>query len=249
MQRFVLKQANTVVATTALSVGALQQKLSAIGKSSTTTACIYNGFDPDDFAFLEKKATRANGEKIKLSYVGTLWNLTSIAPLVTALEEMYATEPAQTARIELEIAGRRTADQNALLARLEATNVTLTLHDYLDHNEALNMMQQSDVLVLLLGDYEFAGRVVPAKTFEYMALHNTILALCPEGEVWSILDGMNNATCIAPADITKLKNFLVSILEQPASTGDIAHDERKIARFNRINLTAQLADVLHRASA
>ncbi len=249
MQRFVLEQANTVVATTALSVAALKQKLAAIGKTSTTTACIYNGFDPDDFAFLANEQPRTRTEKIKLSYVGTLWNLTSIAPLVTALEEMFAASPAQTARIELEIAGRRTADQNALLKRLETTNVTLTLHDYLDHAEALRMMQQSDVLVLLLGDYEFAGRVVPAKTFEYMALRNTILALCPEGEVWSILEGMNNATCIAPSDVPKVKTFLTSMLEQHGSAGDTHQGQEKIEQFNRVNLTAQLADVLHKASA
>jgi glycosyltransferase involved in cell wall biosynthesis len=248
MQRFVLKQAKTVVATTALSVSALQQKLAAIGKTSTATACIYNGFDPDDFAFLDNGQTRVRTEKVKLSYVGTLWNLTSIAPLVTALEEMYAADPAHTARIELEIAGRRTADQNALLARLNATNVTLTLHDYLDHAEALRMMQQSDVLVLLLGDYEFAGRVVPAKTFEYMALRNTILALCPEGEVWSILENMDNATCIAPADITRIKTFLVSMLQQDVSADARQQEQEKIEQFNRINLTAQLADVLHKAS-
>ncbi len=248
MQRFVLKQAHTVIATTALSVAALKQKLLALGKTATTTACIYNGFDPDDFAFLATVEPLPRTDKIKLSYVGTLWNLTSIAPLVTTLEEMYAAYPAQTARIELEIAGRRTGDQDALLSRLKATNVTLTLHDYLDHGEALNMMWQSDVLVLLLGDYEFAGRVVPAKTFEYMALRNTILALCPQGEVWSILEGMDNATCIAPADIAGIKSFLGLMLERPAEQISANQNQEKIGQFNRLNLTAQLADVLNKAS-
>jgi hypothetical protein len=110
-------------------------------------------------------------------------------------------------------------------------------------------MQQSDVLVLLLGDYEFAGRVVPAKTFEYMALRNTILALCPEGEVWSILEGMNNATCIAPSDVPKVKSFLTTMLEQHGSAGPLDQGSEKIEQFNRVNLTAQLADVLHKASA
>ena len=248
MQRFVLKQANTVIATTALSVAALKQKLLALNKPATTTACIYNGFDPDDFAFLAKDVPKAPNEKIRLSYVGTLWNLTSIAPLVSALEQMYADNPAQTARIELEIAGRRTADQNDLLSRLTATNVTLILHDYLDHAEALDMMWQSDVLVLLLGDYEFAGRVVPAKTFEYLALRNTILALCPEGEVWSILEGVDHATCIAPADISSIKTFLTAMLAQPAERIAITQNQQKIAQFNRLNLTEQLADVLNKAA-
>jgi hypothetical protein len=82
-----------------------------------------------------------------------------------------------------------------------------------------------------------------------MALRNTILALCPEGEVWSILEGVNNATCIAPADIAKLKTFLASLLEQPGGAGDINQEQQKIAQFNRVNLTAQLADVLLKASA
>jgi glycosyltransferase involved in cell wall biosynthesis len=248
MQRFVLKQASTVIATTALSVAALKQKLQALGKPATTTACIYNGFDPEDFAFLDNCVALPRTEKIKLSYVGTLWNLTSIAPLVTALEQMYATHPAQTARIELEIAGRRTGDQEALLARLKATNVTLTLHDYLDHADALKMMWQSDVLVLLLGDYEFAGRVVPAKTFEYMALRSTILALCPQGEVWSILDGIQNATCIAPADVAGIKTFLTSMLEHPTDVVAVEQSQQKIEQFNRVNLTAQLAEVLNKTS-
>ncbi|MES2626808.1 MAG: glycosyltransferase [Pseudomonadota bacterium] len=248
MQRFVLKQANTVIATTSLSVAALKQKLQALGKTATSTACIYNGFDPDDFAFLDHNEPKARSAKIKLSYVGTLWNLTSIAPLVTALEQMYADSPTQTARIELEIAGRRTADQEAVLARLNATNVTLTLHDYLDHSDALKMMWQSDVLVLLLSDYEFAGRVVPAKTFEYMALRNTILALCPKGEVWSILDGMSDTTCISPADIASIKTFLSATLARTEEPFAIKQAAGKIEQFNRVNLTAELADVLNKAS-
>ena len=139
------------------------------------------------------------------------------------------------------------------MARLKTTNVTLTLHDYLDHADALKMMWQSDVLVLLLGDYEFAGRVVPAKTFEYMALRNTILAVCPQGEVWSILEGIQNATCIAPVDVAGIKRFLTSMLDRPAEVVPdvipIEQSQKKIEQFNRINLTAQLAEVLDKASA
>jgi len=105
------------------------------------------------------------------------------------------------------------------------------------------------VLVLLLGDYEFAGRVVPAKTFEYMALRNTILALCPQGEVWSILEGVENATCIAPADIASIKSFLTSMVERPADQIPARQNQGKIEQFNRLKLTAQLADVLNKASA
>ena len=53
--------------------------------SSARVDCIYNGYDPDDFP--DVSPPLADPDRYRLAYVGTLWNLTDVAPLVDAVLE------------------------------------------------------------------------------------------------------------------------------------------------------------------
>lgn len=274
MQRRVVRQAAALVATTTASCAALE----AVAREAGCTPrieCIYNGFDPEDFATplaavaheagtptaaLSAATTVASPshvgsgaapladeaaapDRFQLVYTGTLWQLTDIGPVVSAVERLAQRAPALAARLELVVAGRSTPEQQRHLDRLADSPVTVTRHDYLDHHRAVELVRRADLLLLLLSDLPGAGRVVPAKLFEYLAARRPILAVCPEGEVWQLLAGHPAAHCIAPSDETALCAVLTAAIGGAAGAA-AALDDWDIGRFDRSEQAGQLARLL-----
>jgi hypothetical protein len=252
MQRVVLQQASQVVATTVLSQQALAAKVSECG-GIAAASCIYNGFDQADLQRLAETPRQLRQDKVVLTYVGTLWNLTSIEPLILALQKLAEQEPGLASVIELCVVGRKTSDQHALVEQLRNTPITLTVHDYVSHTDALQFMKDADVLLLLLSDMPVAARVMPGKTFEYLATGNAILAVCPPGEVWKVLDGQAGAACIAPSKLDALVEYVKAQVQtkqaQAKQTQTLPSNlARDISRFERRALTGELAAVLAAAA-
>jgi glycosyltransferase involved in cell wall biosynthesis len=243
MQAAVVRRAGALVATTEHSAAELRRVRDDAG-SSARVDCIYNGYDPADFAGVAPAAPPADPDRYRLAYVGTLWNLTDVAPLVDAVLDLAGRRPDLAARLDLTFAGRRTAEQDAHLGRLAAAPCRLTLHPYLDHAGAVALARSSDALCVLLSDLPDAGRVVPAKLFESMAARVPILSIAPPGEVWDLLEGHPAAGRFVPGDVAGIADHLEAEVARKAR-GDLpdfaAYDA---SRFDRRRLTGQLACLL-----
>ena len=186
------------------------------------------------------------GCKLRIAYVGTLWNLTSIEPVVSAIEKLAAKDSDKAERIELIVAGRRTGAQDEILDRLEALPGSLIREGYVEHKRAIEIMNQADVQCLLLSDVPEAGRVVPAKTFEYLALGRKILYVGPAGEVSEILSDFPQAESVIPADVDGIAEYFSRHLDDSgAKSAEV--NTASAERFERRALTRQLAEVLHQA--
>ena len=243
LQNRVLRRARAVVATTAASSRRLEAVAEHCG-SSASLSTIYNGFDSDDFAAPpESRGT----DRFRLVYTGTLWNLTDISCLVLAVERLAKVHPDLARKLELVIAGRRTTEQSQWLHRLDRLPVHVQRYEYLTHLEAIQLMQSADALCLTLADASGAERVVPAKTFEYMATQKPILALAPQGELRQILTPYHLAFVAHPRNVGAACDLLERLLRQP-----LAADTRMSAyasRFNRRDQACQLAALLNRVTA
>src|SRR5262249_54328273 len=150
-------------------------------------------------------------------YVGTLWNLTSVAPLVAAVRLLARRSPEIAGQLELVFAGRRTPSQQELLQPLRSLPCRLTEHPYLDHAEALRLTRSADALCVLLSDVKGAGRVVPAKLFECMASRRPVLAIVPPGECWDLLGDYPAAYRREPGDVAGIADALADMLERHRS--------------------------------
>jgi hypothetical protein len=273
MQRRVLRQAKSVIATTRRSADSLRELVQSSG-SSADVSHIYNGFDADDVApaaitqascpqaqsmqaactpssctqSVGTQSSSGDSQRFRIAYVGTLWNLTSIEPLVRAMEQVCDTEPELAARLELVVAGRRTADQDVLLDRLQNRPCRVIRENYVPHSRAIEIMRSADAQCLLLSGVEEASRVMPAKTFEYLALERPILSIVPAGEVSELLDGCPFANTFSPTDVTGISNYLIrgalGAVSDPLPSVATGWD---VARFERRELTRQLASVMSSA--
>lgn len=246
MQAKVVRRAKALVATTHASaeeVGRVNAKAS--GKASVS--CIYNGYDADDFANQQPATTSA--DRYRLAYVGTLWKLTDVGPLVDAVLDLAQRRPDLAGALELSFAGRRTAEQVAHLDRLAGSPCRLDLHPYLDHDAAVALARSADTLCVLLSGVPEAARVVPAKVFESMAARSPVLVIAPKGEVWNLLADHPAAGLFEPSDVRGIADYLASAIEKKQQ-GQVANfDGYDPSRFERRQLTQQLAELLNQISS
>lgn len=242
MQQRVVRAARALVATTRSSAQALDRIRLRAG-SKARVAWIYNGFDPDDFTS-SPAPTRDGSDVYRLAYMGTLWNLTSVAPLVEAVQELCRSRPELAARLELVFVGRRLPAQQQILDRLHVLPCRLVEHPYLDHRAALDLVRSADGLCVLLSDVPGAERVVPAKIFEYLATRRPILAIAPKGELWDILAGYPAAHLLPPADSGAIARCLADEVQRHVKGHPLPFDGWDASPFDRRQQAGQLVALL-----
>lgn len=260
MQRSVVLRAGALVATTKMSAEALGAMRDAAG-SAASVDWIYNGYDPDDFAAplrsdVNAASTDSNTaseqSRFRLAYIGTLWNLASVEPLVRGVKELSARSPALAAKLELVFAGRRTEQQERLLDEIRPGPCRVTTHPYLDHSQAVELMRTAGGLCVLLSDLPGVQRVVPAKIFECMAAARPVIAIAPRGEVWELLAGCPAARVLAPADTAGIAAALEAEIrgyaEGPNQRPKQGLDGWRPTRHDRRSQAGQLAAILDAVS-
>ncbi|TWT82755.1 hypothetical protein CA13_42180 [Planctomycetes bacterium CA13] len=241
----VLKSADAVLATTQASADELNRQIKNAGGTAPVT-CLYNGYDEDDIAGVNR--SEPTTDRLRIVYTGTLWKLTDVSPIVSALLRLSKSDPNTAARIELAIVGRRTPEQNAILKKLKSSAVKLILHDYVPHGQSLDLAASADTLLLLLADEAGAERVVPAKLFEYLALKKPILAVCGDGEMATLLRQQQHFDQFHPKQTKEIATWIGSRWRdrESARRDQVQHQPhvKPIQRYSRRELTGQLAGVI-----
>ena len=248
MQHRAVRAARSLLATTPSSAAEVAQ-IARVAGSSAPSAYIYNGFDPDDFAahdagpVVKKDYGRGTG-LYRMSFIGTLWNLNSIAPLVDAICQLAISQPQLVSHLELVCAGRKTADQDAQLDRLQGLPCHVVRLPFVEHSEAVQLMRASDALLMLNTDLPETRRIINAKTFEYMASKRPVFVVAPDGDVWDILRNLPGTVLCVPSDVNGITGKLSLAIEQHRCGVTHDDDHWEIGGFERRQLAGQLADLL-----
>lgn len=249
MQRKAILAAQSLLATTPSSAAAVAEAAREAGSTAPSTH-IYNGFDPDDFASHDaapilKKDYGRGTDLYRMSFIGTLWNLNSIAPLIDAITQLASTDPQLVSHLEMVCAGRKTADQEAQLDRLNGLPCHVVRLPFVEHSEAVQLMRASDSLLMLNTDLPETKRIINAKTFEYMAAKRPVFVVAPQGDVWDILRDLPGTVLCEPSDVSGIKQRLSLEIERHRCGVHHDDDHWEIGRFERRYLAGELADLLN----
>lgn len=246
MQNRVVAAADIVLATTPGSRDSVAEVAKNVG-SSARAEYIYNGYDPDDFATssaLTKKDYGNGTDLYRLAYAGTLWNLNSVEPLVEAVTQLAQKSPKLVERMELVFAGRRTDAQNSILDRLEKLPCKLVRLPFIDHDEAVCLMQTADGLVLLNSNVPDAERIVSGKAFEYIAAKRPIFIISPKGEMWDLLKDCPYAYGCPPDQPGIIANHLEDDATRHFSGVGLLESNWNPSQFERKYRAEELAGLL-----
>ncbi len=247
MQFSAVRAASVLLATTPSSAKELERTADAAG-SRARTRFIYNGFDPDDFEGTPHHTGRVdygNGvDRCRLAFVGTLWNLNPIGPVVDGALRFAQQRPDLAASLEFVVAGRRTPEQDVELDRLKASPIKVVRQPFMAHDEAVRLMHDADALLLINADKPETHRIVNAKTFEYMAARRPIFVVAPRGDLWDVTVGLPGTIQVTPSNPVAVATGFTTLTERHAA--GVRYEERvwDIARFERKRLARELVELL-----
>lgn len=231
----VINKASAIVTTTDAMARVLVDMLPTSAQARVT--CITNGYDPEDF-FVEPEGTKTIG-KIRIVYTG-VWKVGySPKVLYEAIMVLQRNFPAELSRLEVVCAGFTPGEFGE-----KSLDNTVQELGRVSHCDAIALMKSADALFLPVSEGDYALGSLPGKLFEYLASGKPIIAAVPEdSEVAKILNLVGGAARVDPGDVSALTSLLVDI----AQTGGPAWgtpEPSQTVRFERRNLTSQLAEVL-----
>jgi len=262
--RKLLSSAAAIVVTTSETVVRLREAFPEL--ATTPIVSIPNGFDASDFDDSVPERSDAAFRIVHTGYLHTelgrsqrrlasvrrlLGGSTNGVDLLTrshvylleAIERLVEENPSLRDRVEVHLAGvlsstdRRVADRSHVVRT----------HGYLSHADSIRLIRSADLLFLPMQNLPEGSRstTIPGKTFEYLAAGRPILAAIPAGDARDILAAAGVARFASPGDSRGIAAGIAAEIERWES-GEAAPRPPVdlIARFERRNLTRELATVL-----
>ena len=227
------------------------------GQPREKFVAIHNGFDADDFAHIP----RQRNEKFTVTYAGAFYYsvgsdfsaglgdaMKTYSPLYffEALEAFFARRPEAKARTRVRFMGALGQGYDPHIAK-HGLDTVVERVGYIEYDEHLRVLKNSDVLLLVLSRGEKSRGWIPSKFFQYLGTANPILAMAPEGEVREIVRETGAGVCVEPDDVAGASRALESLYDAwAAGTSPVTRNEEAVARYERRNLTSALARVLER---
>jgi glycosyltransferase involved in cell wall biosynthesis len=257
--RAALRSAAAIVMNTPEAAAQLRQ---AFPELADRTVAITNGFDAEDFAGApptredgvfrivhtgsfhtaagSSRATRRARALLGGSIGGVDFLPRSHVFLLDAVDRALTERPELAGRVELHLAGELSEHDRAF------TRDYIRAHGYLDHEASVALVRSADLLFLPLHDVEpgFRTRIVPGKTYEYLAARRPVLAAAPSGDAADLMRASGLGSVCAPTDVTCLAREILAAIERKEAGGPpLVPNDEVIERYDRVRLTEELARV------
>jgi glycosyltransferase involved in cell wall biosynthesis len=196
------------------------------------THVIPNGFDEEDFS---KEQTK-NDTGIKyISYVGNLGLQYPIEPFLKAFSELVKVDE----QWRIRFVGNVSDVLNTEIQKL-GLEKWVEFTPYVEHKKAVEYMNNSDLLLLIIPNTENNKGILTGKLFEYIATGNPIIYIGPEdGDALEILKG--NTVYIALN--SKEKEAVIDFILNSNSNQQEVYPSSKNT-FSRRNLTGEVAKLI-----
>jgi glycosyltransferase involved in cell wall biosynthesis len=213
----------------------IAQHLSSIGGGDRVQV-IPNGFDPDDFAGLD----RITFNRFTIAYTGTLFMQRSPEHFFAAVRGLLDTYPGVAENFQVIFMTRFRPEHEAAIADLGIGNVIQNwgLRPY---REALRLQISADALLVMEGEAKNSEIMLTQKIFEYLATGKPILAITPPGALGDVIRRTGAGVVVPPDDIYQIKERLYDLFNGQVRCDRDAH---AIARFHRREQARQLAGIL-----
>ncbi|MDY0200557.1 MAG: glycosyl transferase family 1 [Bacteroidales bacterium] len=201
---------------------------------------ITNGFDHTDFAEHQPPLD----SEFTITHLGSIPANRNSEHLWDALSRMIASDALFASKLKIQLVGsvdKLVADQIKHYGL--AGHCTFT--GYVNHTKSIEIMQRSQVLLLLVNQSANAKGILTGKVFEYLAARRPILAIGPtDGDVSNLLKqtkaGVTANFCSFDDIYHKLKWMWGEY-----QNGFPFYDKVDVSEYSRKNLTGKLVDKLN----
>lgn len=201
-----------------------------------------NGFDSADFPKFDsvKKST-----KFTVTYTGSMYGRRNPASFFEALELLIRQEKLSPKDIHLRFVGRFGAE---VLAMFESASFRSAIEviSYIPHEKSVELLFESDILLLVVDEAKESEEIVPGKVYEYVGTKKPILAIAPiESAIAKLLAETGAGNVAHQSEIEKIaRNFLTYYQNWQKGEPIISPNHEKIKNYERREAARMLAELL-----
>lgn len=209
--------------------------------------CVPNGYDSTFFDKYAEIRLPQDGS-LTITHAGSLYGARNPIPLLIALASAIEKQRMPRGSIRVNLIGTHGAEFSITqtVAKLNLESAVKLLPP-VPYDECLRHMAASHVLLVIQPDTQIQ---VPAKMYEYMALHRPILALSPDGAVGDLMREGRLGILAPPHDVDAIEEALCTLYAQKDDLATIyCRDKAFFRRYEAQALTRRLERVLSSASA
>jgi glycosyltransferase involved in cell wall biosynthesis len=213
---------------------------------------VHTGMFHSDLAGLWDKVFAREGFLTRLKYVRRPINLWTRTPryLLEAMDLLVTRGKIPARCLELVLVGDVSREDVGLI-NSSPVSKSVKLLGYRSHAESVNWVESADVLFLPLHTPTDGGAalVVPGKAYEYLGSGRPILAMGPPGDMRKFVESTRSGIVIPGDDVAGAADALERFYQAKAAGRQLFEQDRQaVARFERRELTARLAEELDRVA-
>jgi glycosyltransferase involved in cell wall biosynthesis len=163
--------------------------------------------------------------------------------LLDAVRKLVARDERLAQELDVHFIGQLTDDDRRVAAGLPFVH----MDGYRPHTDTVRMMRSADLLFLPMQDIGrgVRARIVPAKTYEYLATRRPILAAVPDGDARDLLAEAGNALLCHPSDSERMADLIrEQVLRWRRGEQAPEPQEEVLARYERSRLANELGKLL-----
>lgn len=208
-------------------------------KTSTPLQVITNGYDLE-----AARSTRQPKGAFTLAHVGTLLSDRNPLLLWNTLSELSNEHTGFKDDLILQLAGNVS---QAVLASIKAVGLNNNLEEmgYLSHQQAVDVMFNSQCLLLIEIDSENNRAIIPGKIFEYFASGRPIIAIGPQdGDIEQLIKHTHSGSYFNYSAHIALKNHILEKYQLFKNGNNEGNFNENISSYKRANLTKTLAKTI-----
>ncbi|MCF8223787.1 MAG: glycosyltransferase family 4 protein [Bacteroidales bacterium] len=226
LERRVLREADKII-TVGNSLASLFMDKDASVKKKISV--ITNGYDEEDFVNKEKEPP----EHFTITYIGTLSEKYPIESILEPLNNL------QKKGIDFQFKFIGVCpEQVKKMIISELPDDTTNFYPYEKHDEALQTMINSSVLLLIIPEHKHEKLIITGKLFEYIRSYVPILLIGPaDGDAAQILEETGSGKSFNKQDSHRITNYLLAINKTGLTP-------RKNNKYSRKYLTKELINFL-----
>src|SRR5262249_23643424 len=147
-----------------------------------------------------------------LTYVGTVFRLTSARGLMNGLRRLHDMDPDLARLLDVRFIGRIVDTEEKYFEGSNSLGVTR--HGYLEHSRAVAALGRSHAALCMLEDVPGAERIYPAKIFEVLFLGRPCLTIAPEGALARLVRRYGLGDVVHPRDTEAIAATLARMLAE-----------------------------------
>ncbi len=202
---------------------------------------IPHGFDQEEFSSATAQLPRTN--KMRFTYAGTFFNLSSPKYFLEGLSIAFKKRPDMKSKVEACFIGLLSKEDQKLISKFNLIE-SVYYPGYVNHKESMKYLLASDVLWFTIGKGSGDELVSPVKLSEYIGARKPILACIPEGVAKWNLRFYDAVKICEPDDPNAIADLIIEFYDLYSKNALPVPNEQTVQKYDVEKLTYELVQVL-----